>query len=64
MEVELEPAALLQSELGVAVDRLFAEVHTLAYHYHWSEHEILSLPRARRHRYLELLGRQVATRKP
>jgi hypothetical protein len=62
MEVELDPAALLASELGVALDRLFAEVHTLAYFYHWSERDILSLPRQRRWRYLELLARQTAGR--
>lgn len=60
MEIELDPAVLLAAELGVAGDRLFAEVHTLAYFYHWSEHEILSLPRQRRWRYLELVHRQVA----
>lgn len=60
MEVELDPATLLAAELGVAVERLFAEVHTLAYFYHWSEHEILSLSRQRRWRYLELVQRQVS----
>ncbi|MBX3607169.1 MAG: hypothetical protein KF788_17960 [Piscinibacter sp.] len=31
---------------------LLDEVHTLASHYHWSERDILALPRARRHEYL------------
>lgn len=60
LEIELDPAELLAARLGVAADRLFAEVHTLAFAYHWSEHEILSLPRDRRWRYLELIARQLA----
>jgi hypothetical protein len=35
--------------------RLDLEVHTLAMHYHWSEQEILQLPRPRRERYLQLI---------
>ena len=37
------------------VDRLYTEVHHLALHYHWSERDILALPRGRRQRYLGLL---------
>ncbi len=59
IDIELDPADLLARELAVAVDRLFAEVHTLAYGYHWSEHDILSLPRARRFRYLNLIANQL-----
>ncbi|MBC8211734.1 MAG: hypothetical protein H8E21_11790 [Gammaproteobacteria bacterium] len=33
------------------------EVHTLASSYHWSEQEILGLPRTRRQRYLQLIER-------
>jgi hypothetical protein len=36
-------------------DQLDREVHTLAMHYHWSEQEILQLPRRRRERYLQLI---------
>jgi hypothetical protein len=46
---------LLSSEL-VAADRLYVEVDTMARAYHWSEAEILSLPVARRRRYLDLIG--------
>jgi hypothetical protein len=60
MEVELDAAVLLAGEMGSAADRMFAEVHLLAYHYHWSEDAILSLRRDRRWRYLELLRRQAA----
>jgi hypothetical protein len=62
LELELDPAELLARRLGVAADRLFAEVHTLALAYHWSEHDILSLPRDRRWRYLELIARQLSGR--
>ena len=57
-ELELGPADLLAWELGLGSDRLFAEVHLLAFSYHWSEEAILALPRERRWRYLELLRRQ------
>ena len=35
------------------------EIHTLAFHYHWSEQDILALPRARRVRYLELIDQSL-----
>ncbi|MEA2563883.1 MAG: hypothetical protein QOH06_5387 [Acidobacteriota bacterium] len=38
-------------------EELFAEVHCLASSYHWSEAEILALPRARRQLYLRLIDR-------
>ena len=41
-----------------AVDSLDREVHTLAMQYHWSETDILSLPRERRRRYLRLIDRE------
>ena len=34
---------------------LYREVHYLAYHYHWSEHEIMALPREKRRKYIALL---------
>jgi hypothetical protein len=62
IEVGLDPFALLARELRVGGDRLLAEVHALAFHYHWPESEILALPRPRRWRYLDLLGRELAGR--
>jgi hypothetical protein len=62
LDLVIEPFALLARELRLAGDRLFAEVHALAFHYHWSETEILALPRPRRWRYLELLGRELEGR--
>lgn len=37
-------------------DRLWREVHLLAWHYHWSEREILRLSATQRRRYLRLLS--------
>jgi hypothetical protein len=34
---------------------LYEEIHYLAYHYHWTERDILEMPRAKRRRYLNLL---------
>jgi hypothetical protein len=36
---------------------LYDEVHLLAWHYHWSEAEILALPRDRRQLYLRRIDR-------
>ncbi len=35
------------------------DIHTLAFHYHWSEKDILQLPRVRRARYLRLIDRSL-----
>ncbi len=45
--------------LGTGLDDLLHQVHTLASHYHWSEADILRLPRTRRHAYLALLDTAV-----
>ncbi len=37
---------------------VFEEVHLLAEHYHWSERDILSLPRQRRYRYVDAITRE------
>lgn len=44
----------------MSADLLLTEVHALALHYHWSERDILALPRARRRRYLALLADALA----
>jgi hypothetical protein len=43
--------------LSARSDDVFLEVHRLASSYHWSEAEILALPRARRQVYLRLIDR-------
>jgi hypothetical protein len=50
-EVAIDAYAWIARD-GFQLDR---EVHTLALHYHWSEREILQLPRRRRERYLQLI---------
>jgi hypothetical protein len=49
-QIEFDPYALAMAPPGEP--DVFDEIHTLAFHYHWGENEILALPRARRHRYL------------
>lgn len=52
-EIELDPyRALARSS-----DSLLREVHQIATHYHWSEADILNLPRPRRQRYLQMIDR-------
>ncbi|WP_196161593.1 hypothetical protein [Reinekea sp. G2M2-21] len=36
---------------------LIQEVHSLAHHYHWQEHDILALPQRRRKQYAQLIRR-------
>jgi hypothetical protein len=43
-------------EARASRDLLMREVHYLAYHYHWSEHDILDMPRERRRRYIGILA--------
>lgn len=62
LELELDPFGLLARELRAGGERIFAEVHALAFHYHWSEDAILALPRPRRWKYLELLARELEGR--
>jgi len=48
--------AFVLKELGTRLDLLFQEVHYLAYHYHWSEKEILGMTRTDRRRYIDILS--------
>ncbi len=43
-------------ECKTSGDLLDREVHYLAYHYHWSEQEIMALPREKRRKYVALLA--------
>ncbi|MEF8734351.1 MAG: hypothetical protein V5B40_21295 [Candidatus Accumulibacter meliphilus] len=49
------------TQLGVDEYLFYDEIHTLASHYHWSEADILDLPRAKRQRYIDLISRKAAT---
>jgi hypothetical protein len=35
------------------------DVHLLAWHYHWSESDVLSMPRAKRRRYIDLIEEEL-----
>ena len=43
-------------ELRTDATTLYQEVHYLAYHYHWSESEIMAMTRDKRHTYIEVLA--------
>ncbi|MCB9947535.1 MAG: hypothetical protein H6842_06885 [Rhodospirillaceae bacterium] len=62
IELDLDPIDLLVRQFRLGADRLLAEVHSLAFHYGWSEDQILNLPRSRRWRYIELLRNQLEGR--
>jgi hypothetical protein len=42
------------------MSRLYEEVHIIAMRYHWSEAEILRLPKRKRSIYLDIIARQFA----
>jgi uncharacterized protein DUF6760 len=46
----------LLGELRTDRELLYQEVHYLAFHYHWSESEIMAMPREKRRTYIEVLG--------
>lgn len=56
---ELDLVPWLLSELRDAWRKLEQEVHLIAWHYHWSEREILSLSCQRRRRYIKLIQQQL-----
>jgi hypothetical protein len=46
-------------ELRTSRDLLYRQVHYIAYHYHWSEHEIMALPREKRLAYIDILAEEI-----
>lgn len=46
-------------ELRTGRDLLYRQVHYLAYHYHWSEREILGMTRDKRLSYIEILADEI-----
>lgn len=46
-------------ELRADADMLYREIHYLAYHYHWSEQEIMAMTQDRRRRYIEVLSDEI-----
>ena len=47
------------AELRTNRDLLYREVHYLAFHYHWSEREIMDMPRQKRRTYIEVLSSEI-----
>lgn len=62
VETLFDTASFFLAEVAATADRLFDEVHAIAWHYHWSETQILALPRPRRRRYLDLIAASVGAR--
>lgn len=54
-----DAATFLFQELEAEFQRLYREVHLLAFHYHWSPADILGLSPRERRRFLELLDREL-----
>ncbi|MCK4762160.1 MAG: hypothetical protein KAW12_08185, partial [Candidatus Aminicenantes bacterium] len=46
-------------EVRKGIEFLYREVHLLAYHYHWSEQEILAMSRQKRRMYIEILADEI-----
>lgn len=46
-------------ELRISRDLLYREVHYLAYHYHWSEREIMEMPKEKRRMYIDILADEI-----
>jgi uncharacterized protein (UPF0212 family) len=55
----LDVTAFLFAELDRHARTLLQQVHRLAFHYHWSEADLLALPLCRRKTYLEFIQREL-----
>lgn len=62
VEMLFDTASFLLAEIAATADRLHEELHAIAWHYHWSEAEILDLPRAKRRRYLDMIASSLGAR--
>lgn len=47
------------AELNTSRELLRREIHYLAYHYHWSEQDILAMSRDKRREYIEILADEI-----
>jgi hypothetical protein len=54
-DVLLDVGTYFAEEINHRLPYLYREVHLMAWHYHWSEAEILSMTRSHRKIYLDLL---------
>jgi len=60
VELRFEPISYVIEELRDASSGLFAQVHELAFAYHWAEAQILALDRTRRRGYVALIREEYA----
>lgn len=51
--------AFILAEMKSGLPYLEHEIHALAWHYHWSERDVLSLTRKKRKRYVELVSQEL-----
>jgi hypothetical protein len=58
-ETPLPLVPSLLADLHLPPHSLEQEIHLLAWHYHWSEQEILALPRRKRRRYVNLVRQEL-----
>jgi len=58
--VLFDSASFFFQELANRMEYLYQEVHILAFHYHWSEKDIMSMTSMKRQRYLDLLAEALA----
>jgi hypothetical protein len=59
-QLQISPYTFLQRPVG----DIYGEIHRLASTYHWSENDILALPRARRRIYLQLIDQSRGMQNP
>jgi len=58
-DVPFDLESFFLNELRTSMDLLSREVHYLAYHYHWSERDIMNMSRQKRHKYIEILADEI-----
>lgn len=59
LNTQVDVASIFLDELAGGLNSLERDVHLLAWHYHWSENEILTMTRPRRRRYVALVEKEI-----
>ncbi|MDT7543572.1 MAG: hypothetical protein QOE33_3476 [Acidobacteriota bacterium] len=60
VDIHFDPRQFVLRELRGQAAYVYADVHLIAGRYHWSEADILALPRARRLNYAEMIRRELS----
>ncbi len=58
-EIPFDLQTLFLNELKTSCVLLYREMHYLAFHYHWSEQEIMGLSKTKRRKYIEILADEI-----